>query len=38
MIEIGAHIYNFLDNLKEKVLVVISADLAHTHKITHGPL
>ena len=35
--KIGTLAYEFLNNLKEKVTVLISCDLAHTHKIQGGP-
>jgi aromatic ring-opening dioxygenase LigB subunit len=34
---IGGHIYEYFEGRKEKVAVVVSADLAHTHKIEKGP-
>ena len=35
---IGGHIYEYFAARPEKVAIVISADLAHTHKVTKGPL
>lgn len=35
--QIGETIYEFLNNLPQKISFLISCDLAHTHKITGGP-
>lgn len=32
----GDDLYKYLENLKQKVVVIISADLAHTH-LKSGP-
>lgn len=37
MLEVGSTLFNYLDSLKERVVIVVSADLAHSHLITHGP-
>ena len=34
---LGVHLYNFLNSLKENVVIINSCDLAHTHKIIGGP-
>jgi aromatic ring-opening dioxygenase LigB subunit len=36
LLELGPKIYQFLDGLKERVSIVISSDLAHTH-LASGP-
>jgi len=35
---IGGHIYEYFASRAQKVAIVISADLAHTHKIEKGPM
>ena len=36
LLELGTNMYNLLDNATEKVAVIISGDLAHTH-LSDGP-
>lgn len=37
MLEVGSTLFDYFESLEERVVIVISADLAHSHLITHGP-